>query len=53
MKTHSIAGGGGIQLHVVETGNSQGRPIVFLHGASQCHLQWGRQLNSRLATCTD
>jgi len=49
MKTHSIAGGGGIQLHVVETGNSQGRPIVFLHGASQCHLQWGRQLNSRLA----
>ena len=49
MKTHSIAGGGGTQLHVVETGNPQGRPIVFLHGASQCHLQWSRQLNSSLA----
>jgi non-heme chloroperoxidase len=49
MKTHSIAGGGGIRLHVVETGNPQGRPIVFIHGASQCWLQWSRQMNSRLA----
>jgi non-heme chloroperoxidase len=48
VKTHRIAGGGGVQLHVVETGNPQGRPIVFLHGASQCYLQWGRQLDSRL-----
>jgi non-heme chloroperoxidase len=49
MKTHRIAGGGGVQLHVVETGNPQGRPIVFIHGASQCCLQWSRQLNSSLA----
>jgi non-heme chloroperoxidase len=49
MKTYTIAGGGGVQLHVAETGNPQGRPIVFLHGASQCHLQWARQLNSTLA----
>jgi non-heme chloroperoxidase len=48
MKTHRIAGGGGVQLHVVETGNPKGRPIVFLHGASQCHLQWRRQLHSSL-----
>lgn len=48
MKTHRIAGGGGVQLHVVETGNQQGRPIVFIHGASQCWLQWGRQMNSSL-----
>jgi pimeloyl-ACP methyl ester carboxylesterase len=34
MKTHRIAGGGGVQLHVVETGNPQGRPLVFIHGAS-------------------
>ena len=33
MKTHRIAGGAGVQLHVVETGNPQGRPIVFIHGA--------------------
>ena len=26
MKNHTITGGGGIQLHVVETGNPQGRP---------------------------
>jgi non-heme chloroperoxidase len=49
MKTHKIAGGGGVQLHVVETGNAKGRPIVFIHGASQCLLQWSRQLNSSLA----
>ena len=49
MKTHRIAGGGGVQLHVVETGNPQGRPILFIHGASQCHLQWSRQLDSILA----
>lgn len=49
LKTHTIPGGGGVQLHVVETGNPKGRPIVFLHGASQCHLQWNRQLHSSLA----
>lgn len=48
MKTHRIAGGNRVQLNVVETGNPQGRPIVFLHGASQCWLQWSRQLNSSL-----
>ena len=49
MKTHRIAGGAGVQLHVVETGNPQGRPILFIHGASQCWLQWNRQMNSSLA----
>ena len=48
MKTHRIAGGGGVQLHVVETGNPKGRPIVFIHGASQCWFQWSRQMNSSL-----
>lgn len=49
MNTHRIAGGAGVELHVTETGNPQGRPIVFLHGASQCWLQWSRQMNSSLA----
>jgi non-heme chloroperoxidase len=48
MKNHRITGGGGVQLHVMETGNSQGRPILFIHGASQCWLQWSRQMNSSL-----
>ena len=49
MKSHKIAGGGGVQLNIVEEGNPQGRPILFIHGASQCGLQWSRQMNSSLA----
>jgi len=49
MKTHRITGGGGIQLHVVETGNPRGHPILFIHGLSQCWLTWSRQMNSELA----
>ena len=48
MKSHKITGGGGVNLHVVETGNPRGRPIVFIHGLSQCWLQWSRQLDSSL-----
>jgi len=29
MKTHTVAGGGGVRLHVVETGNPLGRPMYF------------------------
>ncbi len=50
MEDHVITGGNGIQLHVVETGSSKGRPILFLHGLSQCWLTWSRQMNSDLAT---
>jgi len=49
MKSHMITGGGGIQLHLVEARNSSGRPIVFIHGFSQCWLAWARQMNSELA----
>jgi pimeloyl-ACP methyl ester carboxylesterase len=49
MKNHVITGGGGIRLHVVETGSAEGRPIVFIHGFSQCWLAWSRQLESELA----
>jgi len=49
MKSHSIVGGGGVKLHVVEAGNPRGRPILYIHGFSQCWLAWSRQLNSSLA----
>lgn len=49
MKSHKITGGGGAQLHVVDTGNSKGRPIVFIHGFSQSWRAWSRQLSSDLA----
>ena len=44
-----VTGGGGVQLHVVESGNPRGRPIVFIHGFSQCWLAWSRQISSDLA----
>jgi pimeloyl-ACP methyl ester carboxylesterase len=44
-----ITGGGGIQLHLAETGNPRGRPIVFIHGVSQSWLAWTRQMSSELA----
>ena len=50
MKHHTIMGGGGCRLHLVETGNPHGQPILFLHGFSQCSLTWSRQLSSDLGT---
>ena len=49
MKSHRVAGGGGTQIHLVETGNPRGRPILFIHGTSQCWLTWSRQMSSDLA----
>jgi pimeloyl-ACP methyl ester carboxylesterase len=49
MKSHIIAGGGNVALHVVENGSSAHRPILFIHGFSQCSLAWSRQLDSQLA----
>ena len=49
MITHTITGGGGVRLHLLESGNTQGRPIVFIHGISQSSHTWMRQLNSDLA----
>jgi non-heme chloroperoxidase len=49
MKQHTIEGGSGVQLHVVEAGNPGGRPILFIHGFSQCWLTWSKQMNSNLA----
>ena len=49
MKAHMVTGGGGIKLHVEETGNPNGRPMLFIHGFSQCRLAWTKQLTSDLA----
>ena len=49
MTSHTIIGGGGVKLHVVEAGDPKGRPIVYIHGFSQCWLAWSCQLNSDLA----
>jgi non-heme chloroperoxidase len=48
MKSRTVAGGGGLPLHVVESGRSTGRSILFVHGFSQCSIAWSRQLQSDL-----
>jgi len=49
MKSYSVIGGGGLKLHVQETGNPDGKPILFIHGFSQCRLAWNKQMHSDLA----
>lgn len=49
MRDHTIGGGGGVQLHLVEAGNPNGRPILLIHGFSQCWRSWTRQMESELA----
>jgi non-heme chloroperoxidase len=48
VRTHRITGGGGVRLHVEETGDPTGRPVLFIHGLSQCRLAWNRQMRSEL-----
>ena len=50
MKHHTISGGGGTRLHLVEAGDPRGPPILFLHGCSQSRLTWSRQMDSELAS---
>lgn len=44
-----VTGGGGLQLAVYEAGNPEGPPILFIHGITQSHLSWGRQMQGPLA----
>jgi pimeloyl-ACP methyl ester carboxylesterase len=48
VRTHRITGGGGVRLHVQETGNPSGQPVLFIHGLSLSGLTWNRQLHSPL-----
>jgi pimeloyl-ACP methyl ester carboxylesterase len=48
MKTHTVSGGGGLQLHVRDWGKADGPPILLIHGWSQNHLCWARQYESPL-----
>jgi pimeloyl-ACP methyl ester carboxylesterase len=48
MKAHTVRGGGGLRLHVREWGKEDGPPILFIHGLSQSHLCWDKQIESPL-----
>src|SRR5687768_8849072 len=50
MKHHTIIGGGGTRLHLVEAGDPSGPSILFFHGCSQSWLTWDRQMRSELAS---
>jgi non-heme chloroperoxidase len=48
MKEYTITGGGELKLHVVEHGNPNGRPLLFIHGWSASYLAWVNQFDSNL-----
>ena len=47
-RSHTVRGGGGLRLHVCECGKVDGQPIVFIHGWSQSHLCWHKQVETPL-----
>jgi len=47
-RDHFVTGGGGCRIHVIETGDQRGQPILFLHGFSQNALTWSAQLRSEM-----
>ena len=49
MKMHTVTGAAGVKLHVREYGKPTGVPILLIHGWSQNHLCWAKQIDSRLA----
>jgi pimeloyl-ACP methyl ester carboxylesterase len=49
METHTVEGGGGVKLHVRDWGEPDAPPILFIHGWSQHHLCWSKQIESSLA----
>jgi len=48
MREHVVTGGGGVKLHVRDWGPQDGPAIVLIHGWSQHHLCWSRQIDSPL-----
>jgi non-heme chloroperoxidase len=50
MNQHTVEGGGGVKLNVIETGGIGRKCILFVHGFSQCSLAWNRQMDSSLAS---
>ena len=47
-RVHTLRGGGGVTLRVHDLGDPDGPPLLFLHGFSQSHQAWRRQLHSAL-----
>lgn len=50
MRTHTVEGGAGLKLHVRDYGPVDAPAVLLIHGWSQHHLCWSKQLQSPLAT---
>jgi len=48
VKTHTVKGAAGTDLHVREWGDPGDPPILLIHGWSQSHLCWAKQYDSGL-----
>lgn len=44
MQSYKVTSSDGLTIAAVECGNRSGPEILFIHGFSQCHLSWMRQL---------
>lgn len=50
MRTHVVEGGGGLKLHVRDFGPLDAPAVLLIHGWSQHHLCWSKQIGSPLAS---
>lgn len=48
-KQHTVIGGGGLQLNVMESGRADGPVIFMIHGWSQSYMTWIKQIESKLS----
>ncbi len=46
MQHHTLTATDGSPLAVVEAGDPNGPPVLFIHGWGQCHLSWALQMAS-------
>ena len=44
-----VKGGGDVDLHVIDAGDPEGQPLVFIHGYCQSTYAWRKQSESELA----
>ena len=49
-RAHTVSGHGGVRLHVREGGDPEGPPLLLIHGWSQHHLSWSKQMRGALAS---
>ncbi|MFB6196097.1 MAG: alpha/beta fold hydrolase [Haloplanus sp.] len=49
MRSRTVVGGGGVDIHVEDRGPTDAHPILLIHGFSQCRLAWLPQFDSSLA----